>query len=599
MRIWNLNETEEMETISQFEGPARSVASSSAGGERLVALYESPGSMSSNGTVDPSESRNLAIFNRSGGALATPERGSGYFLGTAQSPAGGRIATFDMLKEEIIVWEAVNGKVIRVFPVKRKDEEPKGRKRGGTREKTDVRCLAFRDEDELYAVTGEGLRRLRVDAGTLESIAGLAAGSSPTEATLDLLVPEDAVMALCFSTDGRQAAAGTAGKQVIVYDAETWKELVRLSGHSRGITGVAFSSDSRRLASCSGRYFRLGAADANDRPGEVIVWDTTTWKECLRLTHPEASEFAGVAFGDRDRTLFAAANPVTVSPGKLPRGEIVRWVSTAGVARIAAAAANTVRPAADSAARVSPRKSKPVGSPPATTKLSRSGETKPLEGAVFRSPGLFMGVAGVTGFTSVAVHPTGELIAAATVISRLILWDARTQEVLAEAVLPPVSWPGYAITFSPDGSHLICTIGDDVFVRSIPGLGEANFEDARLNLRPEIAATIRRIKIGGETVPIEPDVFIKGPSQFSRDGELLAALRGEIRPRSRLFRCRRSRGCFRCRLQARRSRLASPLMARSLMPLRGPRSPGERQCRPRRSSDGRFPVGNRWGLPRA
>ena len=163
---------------------------------------------------------------------------------------------------------------------------------------------------------------------------------------------------------------------------------------------------------------------------------------------------------------------------------------------------------------------------------------------MFRSPGMFMGIAGVTGFTSVAVHPTGELIAAATIISRLILWDAQTHEVVAEAVLPPVSWPGYEIMFSPDGSHLICTIGDDVLVRSVPGLGEANFEDAALNLRPEIAATIRRIKIGGETVPIQPEFSIEGAARFSRDGQLLAlATRGDspalevisVPKRSRLF----------------------------------------------------------------
>ncbi len=131
-----------------------------------------------------------------------------------------------------------------------------------------------------------------------------------------------------------------------------------------------------------------------------------------------------------------------------------------------------------------------------------------------------MGTSGVSGFTSVAVHPTGELIAGATIISRLILWDVRTREVVAEAVLPPVSWPGYAIAFTQDGSHLICTIGDQVFVRSIPGLQEAQFEDASLNLRPEIAAMIRRIKIGGETFDINANKT--GSSPVSRDGQLLA-----------------------------------------------------------------------------
>jgi WD40 repeat protein len=238
------------------------------------------------------------------------------------------------------------------------------------------------------------------------------------------------------------------------------------------------------------------------------------------LAHPDASEFAGVAFDEEGRTLFAAANPVTVSPGKLPRGEIVRWVSKAGMAGLAAGPVARRATAASTEPVRSPA-SRPVEAPRASAaKMSRPRETKPLEGAEFRLPGNFMGTGGVTGLTSVAVHPTGELIAGATIISRLILWDVRTREVVAEAVLPPVSWPGYAIAFTQDGSHLICTIGDQVLVRSIPGLQEAQFEDASLNLQPEFLSVVRRIKIGDETFSINP--VMTGSSPVSRDGQLVA-----------------------------------------------------------------------------
>ncbi len=317
---------------------------------------------------------------------STLERGTGHFLGTAQSPQGGRIASFDMLKDEIVVWETPGGKVIRVFPIAPKIEPRKGSSGGTSREKIDVRCLAFRDEDELYAVTGEGLWRMRIDKPGVETAVGLPVGSFLRVMTGDLLVPEDAVMTLCFSADGRMAAAGTGGRQVIVYDAGTWKEMVRLSGHSRGITGVSFSRDGKRLASSSGRYFRLGAVEANDRAGEVIVWDTTTWQDCLRLAHPDASEFAGVAFDEEGRTLFAAANPVTVSPGKLPRGEIVRWVSRAGMAGTAAGPV-ALRATAPSTEPPRSRVSRPAELPRApAAKVSVSRETKPLEGAEFRRP---------------------------------------------------------------------------------------------------------------------------------------------------------------------------------------------------------------------
>jgi WD40 repeat protein len=57
---------------------------------------------------------------------------------------------------------------------------------------------------------------------------------------------------------------------VKLWDTTTGQEVFTLTGHGRQVTGVAFSPDGRRLASCSygsGRY------------DEVRVWDTTPTDE--------------------------------------------------------------------------------------------------------------------------------------------------------------------------------------------------------------------------------------------------------------------------------------------------------------------------------
>jgi WD40 repeat protein len=80
---------------------------------------------------------------------------------------------------------------------------------------------------------------------------------------------------LAFSPDGRLLATGggtpTAFDQpgeLKVWDVATGRELYALRGHTKLITGLAFSPDARRLASCSGNTYQ-------EKPGEVKVWEFT------------------------------------------------------------------------------------------------------------------------------------------------------------------------------------------------------------------------------------------------------------------------------------------------------------------------------------
>src|SRR5262249_16871837 len=72
-----------------------------------------------------------------------------------------------------------------------------------------------------------------------------------------------------FSPDGMRLAtsAATSGN-VLIWDPRTGNELCRLKGHSSLVVSVAFSPDSKRIATAG---------------EEVKLWDVATGKELLSL----------------------------------------------------------------------------------------------------------------------------------------------------------------------------------------------------------------------------------------------------------------------------------------------------------------------------
>ena len=106
---------------------------------------------------------------------------------------------------------------------------------------------------------------------------------------------------VAFSPDGRYVAAGTRYGPVKVWDADTGNEVATLKGHTADVWAVAFSRDSKTLASGNGDW---------DRPGDIRLWDTTTWKERARLKH--TGEVLCLAFSPTKSVLAAGSWDKTV-----------------------------------------------------------------------------------------------------------------------------------------------------------------------------------------------------------------------------------------------------------------------------------------------
>jgi WD40 repeat protein len=103
---------------------------------------------------------------------------------------------------------------------------------------------------------------------------------------------------LAFSPDGKQMAAACGDYQtngndgeVIVWDTATWKEILTLKGFSGCVFDVSFSRDGLRLATASGKYW----LHPEEHPGEVKIWDMVAGQEIITLRGHTACVY-GVAF---------------------------------------------------------------------------------------------------------------------------------------------------------------------------------------------------------------------------------------------------------------------------------------------------------------
>ena len=121
------------------------------------------------------------------------------------------------------------------------------------------------------------------------------------------------VWAVAFSPDSRWLATGSRAGQVKVWEARTGREKLTFRGHSLPIQGVAFSPDGRCIASGAGTY------DFDRSDSELKVWDARTGRELLDL-RGHIGKVQAVAFSPDGRRLASAG-----------RDQIIKlWDTTTG-----------------------------------------------------------------------------------------------------------------------------------------------------------------------------------------------------------------------------------------------------------------------------
>jgi WD40 repeat protein len=83
--------------------------------------------------------------------------------------------------------------------------------------------------------------------------------------------PEGEVRSLAFAPNGKILAAGVRYGFLKVIDLRPKKaKVITRKGHAADVWAVAFAPDGKTLATGDGDW---------DRPGDIRLWDTSTWKE--------------------------------------------------------------------------------------------------------------------------------------------------------------------------------------------------------------------------------------------------------------------------------------------------------------------------------
>jgi WD40 repeat protein/tRNA A-37 threonylcarbamoyl transferase component Bud32 len=212
----------------------------------------------------------------------------GFVNAAAFSPDGTRLATAS--DDRVVVWDAASGEKLveaegRLDRITAIDYSPDGKQ---------LLIVGDGKEDSVLALDADSLETLRSYRGHTQAVLcgkysrdgrWIITGSDDntariwdaatgqlrewrpnpeTNIELKLAAHTSGVSAVAFTPDGRRVLTGGKDMTAKLWDAQTGKEILTLTGQTGEITSVAVSPD--------GRYFLTASRD-----GTMVVWPSVPW----------------------------------------------------------------------------------------------------------------------------------------------------------------------------------------------------------------------------------------------------------------------------------------------------------------------------------
>src|SRR5262249_54436757 len=125
----------------------------------------------------------------------------------------------------------------------------------------------------------------------------------------------DAVSGVAYSSNGRHLASASEDLTVRVWDLDTNQAVLTFREHRGKIHGLAFSPDGRRIASGNEEH-------QSAMIGGVVIWDAANGSVKWRVQHK--GPIWGVSFSPDGRYLASASADQTVKVWDAFRGGLVR-----------------------------------------------------------------------------------------------------------------------------------------------------------------------------------------------------------------------------------------------------------------------------------
>ncbi len=283
------------------------------------------------------------------------------------------------------------------------------------------------------------------------------------------------VTSVAFSPDGKTLASGSYDTTIILWDVATRQPIGQpLTGHTNIVGSLAFSPDSKKIASGSCENFDNQTLCTQ---GEIILWDVATRQRIGQPLTGHTSAITSVAFSPDSKTLASGSDDNTLvlwdieaekpigQPLKGHTGPVSSVAFSPDGKTLASGSYDTTIILWDVATR------QPIGQPlKGHSDVVSSVAFSPLDGGKTLASGSDDGTVilwdlgrsktisrQLTGNTStvrsVAFSPDGKTLASGGWDNTLILWDVATGQPLGQP-LKGRSDEVSSVAFSPDGKTL-------------------------------------------------------------------------------------------------------------------------------------------------